>query len=194
MSDDFNRNTQNEDENQRDPQNRRVFEDPSQDSNHSPEPPVNWRPNGAQNQAPRMNDMNTKHQVRIGSVMFTIDSADAVEFKGARNYNIAAQIVALVSLIIGGVFASTVALILAIISYRKFSGIAGHMQDESVVRALKRAGMMAIVMSCVALVLNVVSLIVLMPMVMQIVQTGDYSALFGGGPLAGSGSTSTTWG
>ncbi len=194
MSDDFNRNTQNEDENQRDPRNSRVFQEPSQDSKQSPEPPVSWKPNGAQNQAPQTNDMNLKHQVRIGSVMFTIDNADAVEFKSARNYNIAAQIVALVSLIIGGVFASTVALILAIISYRKFSGIAGHMQDESVVRALKRAGMMAIVMSCVALVLNVVSLIILMPMVMQFVQTGDYSALFGNGPLAGSGSTSTTWG
>ncbi len=177
MSDDFNRNTQNEDENQRDPRNSRVFQEPSQDSKQSPEPPVSWRPNGAQNQAPRTNDMNLKHQVRIGSVMFAIDNADAVEFKSARNYNIAAQIVALVSLIIGGVFASTVALILAIISYRKFSGIAGHMQDESVVRALKRAGMMAIVMSCVALVLNVVSLIILMPMVMQFVQTGDYSAI-----------------
>ena len=194
MSDDFNRNTQNEDENQRDPRNSRVFQEPSQDSKQSPEPPISWRPNGAQNQAPRTNDMNLKHQVRIGSVMFAIDNDDAVEFKSARNYNIAAQIVALVSLIIGGVFASTVALILAIISYRKFSGIAGHMQDESVVKALKRAGMMAIVMSCVALVLNVVSLIILMPMVMQFVQTGDYSALFGNGPLAGSGSTSTTWG
>ena len=171
MSDDFNRNTQNEEENQRDPRNSRVFQEPSQDGKQSPEPPVSWRPNGAQNQAPRTNDMNLKHQVRIGSVMFTIDNDDAVEFKSARNYNIAAQIVALVSLIIGGVFASTVALM-----------------------ALKRAGMMAIVMSCVALVLNVVSLIILMPMVMQFVQTGDYSALFGNGPLAGSGSTSTTWG
>lgn len=194
MSDDFNRNTQNEDENQRDPRNSRVFQEPSQDSKQSPEPPVSWRPNGTKNQAPRTNDMNLNHQVRIGSVMFAIDNADAVEFKSARNYNIAAQIVALVSLIIGGVFASTVALILAIISYRKFSGIAGHMQDESVVKALKRAGMMAIVMSCVALALNVASLIILMPMVMQFVQTGDYSALFGNGPLAGSGSTSTTWG
>ena len=194
MSDDFNRNTQNEDENQRDPRNSRVFQEPSQDGKQRPEPPVSGRPNGTQNQAPRTNDMNLKHQVRIGSVMFAIDNDDAVEFKSARNYNIAAQIVALVSLIIGGVFASTVALILAIISYRKFLGIAGHMQDESVVRALKRAGMMAIVMSCVALVLNVVSLIILMPMVMQFVQTGDYSALFGNGPLAGSGSTSTTWG
>ena len=164
MSDDFNRNTQNEDENQRDPRNSRVFQEPSQDGKQSPEPPVSWRPNGTQNQAPRTNDMNLKHQVRIGSVMFAIDNDDAVEFKSARNYNIAAQIVALVSLIIGGVFASTVALILAIISYRKFSGIAGH------------------------------SLIILMPMVMQFVQTGDYSALFGNGPLAGSGSTSTTWG
>ena len=173
MSDDLNRSTGNEDEGQRDPRNGRVFQEPNQDGGQSPEPPTNWRPNGAQNQAPRMNGANSQHQV---------------------NYNIAAQIVALVSLIIGGVFASTVALVLAIISYRKFSGIAGRMQDESVVRALKRAGMMAIVMSCVALVLNVVSLIILMPMVMQFVQTGDYSALFGNGPLAGSGSTSTTWG
>jgi len=54
--------------------------------------------------------------------------------------------------------------------------------------------MMAIVMSCVALALNVASLIILMPMVMQIVQTGDYGALFGGGSMLGSGSTSTTWG
>ena len=194
MSDDLNRSTGNEDEGQRDPRNGRVFQEPNQDGGQSPEPPTNWRPNGAQNQAPRMNGANSQHQVRIGNVMFTIGNADAVEFKSARNYNIAAQIVALVSLIIGGVFASTVAIVLAIISYRKFSGIAGRMQDESVVRALKRAGMMAIVMSCVALVLNVVSLIILMPMVIQFVQTGDYSALFGNGPLAGSGSTSTTWG
>ena len=194
MSDSFKRNTENEDEGSSDPQNGRFFQEPNKDINQNPEPPVNWRPNGTQNQVPQKNETNLQHQVRIGSVMFTIGNADAVEFKSARNYNIAAQIVALVSLIIGGVFASTVAIVLAIISYRKFSGIAEHMQEESVARALKRAGMMAIVMSCVALALNVVSLIVLMPMVMQIVQTGDYGALFGGGSIAGSGSTSTTWG
>lgn len=193
MSDSFNRNTENEDEGSHDPQNGRVFQEPTQDANQNPEPPVNWRPNGVQSQVPQMNETNLQHQVRIGSVMFTIGNVDAVEFKSARNYNIAAQIVALVSLIIGGVFASTVAIVLAIISYRKFSGIAEHMQEESVARALKRAGMMAIVMSCVALALNVVSLVILMPMVMQIVQTGDYGALFGGS-IAGSGSTSTTWG
>ena len=193
MSDDFKNNGENDRGDSQTPPEQHDFQNSRQEFGDRPEPPVGWRPNGVQNPIPSKNPMNQQHQVRIGSVVFTIGSDDAEEFRSARNLNIAAQIVALVSLIIGGVFASSVALVLAIMSYRKFSGIAEHMQAEDAIKALKRAGMLAIVMSCVALALNVVSLIVLMPMVMQIVQTGDYSALFGNG-VVGSGSTSTTWG
>lgn len=193
MSEEFDRNTEHEDGSSQEPPEPRDFQEPRQDYGQRPVPPVGWKPAGMQNAEPPRSSSNQQRQVRIGSVVFAIGDADAVEFQNARNYNIAAQIVALVSLIIGGVFASSAALVLAIISYRKFTGIAGRIQNEDARRALKRAGAMAIIMSCVALALNVVSLIVLMPLVMQIAQTGDYSSLFGGA-FGGSSSTNTTWG
>ncbi|MBO4352489.1 MAG: hypothetical protein J5818_03225, partial [Eggerthellaceae bacterium] len=133
-------------------------------------------------------------RIRVGRNEYVVAGIDVVGLESARKMNMAAQIVALVSLIFGGVFASSVAVGLAVASYVKFSSIAKQVQQEDVKRALKRVGLVAIVMSAVALVLNAISLVLFMPMVMQIAQTGDYSSLWGGALGAGTGSSNTTWG
>ena len=116
------------------------------------------------------------------------------ELESARNLNMAARIVAIVSLFLGGVIASTVAVVLAAVSYRKITTLREHIQDEATNEALKRSGIGAIVVSVIALALNAISLALLMPTIVYIVQTGDYSSLFGSAVPVPQTGTSSTWG
>lgn len=165
----------------------------SQSSGPKPEPPAGWMPQSTQGQPRQRPQAQQLRAVVVGKETFTVSETDLAEFESARKFCVAAQIVALVSLFIGGVLLSTIAVVLAIIGYRKLAGVAAKMPEESVRRALRRSGIIAIVLSALALVLNIVSLIVLLPMLGYIAQTGDYSAIFGGSAAPSSG-TSTTWG
>ena len=165
--------------------------------NQPPEPPAGYVNNAsrpASAQQPNQNQGQIPN-VKVGNKLFVVDGFDVVGFEAARKMNVAAQIVAIVSLFFGGVIASSVAVGLAIASYFKFRAVAETVSQEDLKVALRRSGIVAIVMSSLALLLNIVSLVVFMPMLMQVLQTGDYSALFGStGAGSGTGSTNSTWG
>ena len=106
--------------------------------------------------------------MKVGNKLFVVDGFDVVGFEAARKMNVAAQIVAIVSLFFGGVIASSVAVGLAIASYFKFRAVAETVSQEDLKVALRRSGIVAIVMSSLALLLNIVSLVAFMPMLMQV--------------------------
>lgn len=116
-----------------------------------------------------------------------------------RNMIAAAQIMALVSFIIGGVILSAAALVVAVFAYRKvtFASAGATGEDASTYWALvKRSATIALVLSGVALAVNAVSLMLFYPMFMQMLQSNDYAWLFGEGYSSGNGSSSTSsiWG
>ena len=93
------------------------------------------------------------------------------------------------SIIIGGVLLSTAALVCGIVAFvmvRKMQGAAEGAQSTAIEQALTRQAIIGIAVSALALVMNVASVIMMLPAIMDAVQTGDYSSLLGGGA---SGST-----
>lgn len=176
-----------------------------------PEPPANWKPDSPNasygnpgdgaphgynaNQSGNINEPSQDYRWQLNA-----------QFNTARKYVTAAQVCAIVSLFIGGMILSAVAVVLAYVGFRKYSELqqAGHI-DERSFALVKRSCVIAGVMAAAALVLNVISFIAVYPLVMEYVQTGDMSVLFGGsgaggaggagtGTANGAGSGSSTWG
>ena len=161
-----------------------------------PEPPSNWNEKGPGNpitptgHQPRQGGQAPGSNGFIGKTVIKMDAGDAREFETGRKFVSAAQITALISLFFGGVLLSAVSIVLAILGYRSLSHIAIKRSNEPMVRsALKRSGIIAIVMSILALVINIVSLIAFYPMVAEMLQQGNLSSVFpGGGQAAPNGS------
>ena len=119
------------------------------------------------------------------------------EYVSIRRYIIFSEVLALVSLLFGGMLLSGVALVVSVLGRRKAaSGMLAN-QGNPLWQALYRSSFIAIVMCAVALVLNLISAIFLYPMLMEMLQTGDYGALFGFGQPGSSvapGTGNSTWG
>jgi len=123
---------------------------------------------------------------------------ELIEFLNARRMVVAAQVMAAVSLIIGGVVLSSAAFIVAVIGYRQVSkklASAGPSVDKRWL-LLKRSATVAIVAAIAALVFNAVVLIVVFPELVQMLQSGEYWSYLNGGEArhAQPGSTSSVWG
>lgn len=118
-------------------------------------------------------------------------------FKSIRNFITASQIIALVSLIIGGVLLSTVSIVLALIARSRAQALCSRQNDPNLAGwvALRKSATFAAVMGAVALVLNAIALMTYYPMLLNALQGGDYSSIWGGSaPFAApSGSGSSAW-
>lgn len=118
------------------------------------------------------------------------------EFKSIRRFVTASQITALVSLIIGGVPLSTVAVVLGLIGRSKANGWALNPNDPNrgIWMQLRRSATVAAIMGAVALALNAISLAMVYPVMMDMLQNGDLGSLTGAGTGSGSGGSSSVWG
>lgn len=122
------------------------------------------------------------------------------ELKSARTLATVATVAGPVSLIIGGVALSTVALVCGIIAFVKARRVlrSNDPADNFYAQALRRTALMGIVVGAAALVLNGVSVALMMPALLEAMQTGDYTAILGDAagslqdaPASGGGSA---WG
>lgn len=98
------------------------------------------------------------------------------------------------SLIIGGVALSTASLvcgIIALVAVRGKGAATHEGMTDTIRQTLMRQAIIGIAMSGIAVVMNVASLIAMLPAIMDAAQTGDISSLFGGssGDGASNGST-----
>lgn len=165
-----------------------------------PEPPIRWNPdanmNAEQGEPEPIPAQEKGVAGVIGSVVVHLDTREEIEgFKSARRFITASQIIAIVSLFFGGILLSALAVVCAVIAYSKLGWVAAcHADEPEAQRALKRSGVLAIAVACVALALNAVSALFLYPMVLEAAQTGDLSALFGSSGSTGATGTNTTWG
>lgn len=122
------------------------------------------------------------------------------EFNGIKRLLTAAQICAIVSLIIGGFLLSAVGLAIAFIARNKLNNMlaqTGENQDEykqSLV-ALQRTNIIAIGIAAVACVINIIFAIQMYPIIYQMLQTGDFSSIYGGvGQTPSPNSSGSIWG
>ena len=169
----------------------------------SPEPPASWNtpyqgntPNTPNVQGTPGFQQPPEQRQRVGvagAFQTVLSGNDAFLFESGRKYQTAAQVCAIVSLFIGGILLSCVAVALAVIGYRKYTQVQPNGDSQQFKMALMRSGKIAIGMCAIALVLNVISFIALYPLVMEMMETGDLS-IFGIQPTAPSGSGTSTWG
>ena len=147
------------------------------DAQGRPEPPSRWVPPDGLPQQNSGGDWPPMPPQGAGPVMQGPGGSDGLA--RARSYIRASQIMAIVSLFIGGVFLSTAAVIVALMGKRMIGAAnEGVAADQNVRAAMLRAAKMALVMSLLALALNAISLVLLYPVLMEAMQTGDLSGVF----------------
>lgn len=109
-----------------------------------------------------------------------------------------ANIAGPVSLIIGGVLLSTAGLICSLIARSRINTMLKEQpQDQAFsqkVMQTAKPGAIALIICTIALVLNVISLALVMPAVLEASQTGNLTTLFGGGAVNTTGTATSTWG
>lgn len=125
--------------------------------------------------------------------------AEQADLNSARTLSTIATIGGPVSFIIGGVLLSSVSLICAIIALVKTKRVLAHAESPYLgyARALKQTAIMGIFISTVALVLNIIGVVTMLPMLMDALQSGDYSSILGNGVSATPSSPSSgesAWG
>lgn len=171
----------------------------------SPEPPPSWKPSGSRYEQPyEQKNQQDFHRGNAApqpqqpsSMQLPISETDAQLLETARKYISISQICAVVSLFLGGIVLSTIAVILAFMGLSKLTAFANaHSLEQSARLALRRPGVLAVGMCVFALIFNIISLIVLYPMVMESLQSGDFSGILGSGQggAPSSGAGSSTWG
>lgn len=108
------------------------------------------------------------------------DLSSVAGFASARTLATVAIIGGPVSLIIGGVVLSVVSLICGVVSLAKIKKLARKPVARQLdAQAVRRTAAMGIALSCIALALNVVGVLLMVPLLMEAMNTGDYSAILG---------------
>jgi hypothetical protein len=109
-----------------------------------------------------------------------------------------ANIAGPVSLIIGGVLLSTAGLICSLIARLRINTMLKEQPQDQVfsqkVMQTAKPGAIALIICTIALVLNVISLALVMPAVLEASQTGNLTTLFGSGAVNTAGTATSTWG
>jgi hypothetical protein len=121
------------------------------------------------------------------------NDADFAKLRTVRTQITAANVCGPVSLIIGGVTLSTVGIVCAVLAWRSAKRIAeSDSPSAPMANNLRKSSLVSIVICCIALVLNGISVALTLPALLEAVNTGDVSQLLGSAPLADSGLSGST--
>ncbi|WP_041690687.1 hypothetical protein [Eggerthella sp. YY7918] len=119
---------------------------------------------------------------------------DARELRSAQNFILAASIAGPISLILMSTLISIVGVVAAYIGFRKLRMLSEKHSDIAAAAArMKRPATFALVICSVAVVLNVIIVLYLLPTFMQAVESGDYGSMLSGGQNLAP-ETNSTWG
>ena len=127
------------------------------------------------------------------------DETRLKKLRAVQNLNTVAFIAAPVSLLIGGVLLGAAALVCAIVAFVKVRAIKASAPRDEVTLSLYRQSAIALAVTGSIFVVNCVWFAMAFTMMMDILQSGDYSQLldtFGmsdGTGTEGSGSGSSVW-
>ena len=156
----------------------------------APEPPLRYLSNGQ----PLQTNEDSGPDGRMAV------NAPNLEFASVLKLARIAQVMALVSLVIGGVLLAAAAMAVAVISYRRAAALRavnGCTANALALQALKRVTVIAVVMSILALGVNAIAFAMVYPTIVEMMQTGDYASVFGSEQSASdpsTGSGGSFWG
>ena len=124
---------------------------------------------------------------------------ELAQLKSAQNLVTVGIIAGPVSMLIGGVFLSLIAVgcsIVALIKVNRLIEAGSTSSHVNIMLSMKRQAYVAVAVSALALVLNAISVALLMPAFLESLQSGDYAALLEGSQSSASSSagSSSTWG
>ena len=160
-----------------------------EEQRQGPVPPVRYNPNA---QLPPVNPPGSGGGNQVG---------DSQEFFRARRMITVAQIMALVSIFIGGMLLSSAAIVVAILAYQKARTGLNYQIDNATGQdvawaLLKRSATIAIILGVSALIANAAILIIFYPTLLETFQAGDFSAITGSAPSGQEtgGSKHSIWG
>lgn len=119
---------------------------------------------------------------------------DLYDLKKAQTLVMVASIAGPVSLFVGGVLLSTVGLVCGIVAYRKLLKLADkHSDVAALAMRLKRSSIVGMVVCGIALALNAISLYLMLPVILEMMETGDYAGMMADTGTGAIGPNST-WG
>lgn len=122
-----------------------------------------------------------------------LNETESKEYLSIKRFSSYAIFGAFISFLFGGSLLSLISLICGIICYRKTAAFnSAHPHLSEYASTFKKRAIIAIVIPTVAFVLNLLAVVILMPIILQAAQTGDYSMLLGGG--ATNSVANSTWG
>ena len=167
-----------------------------------PTPPAGFKPDAYNGQNDPRNTINGKFEEsneEVGrrkpytEIPNNVTSDELFLLTSSKRLSFFAILGAILSVLIGGSLLSAVALICGIISYRKSKSYISAHADSQYSAYLKRRGILSIAVPAISLALNIVAIVVIMPSILQMMESGDYASLFGGSATNIAGSSST-WG
>ncbi|AJC11982.1 hypothetical protein JI75_04155 [Berryella intestinalis] len=147
----------------------------------APEPPKGYDANGWSDPS---KDFDRDPRASLESLLmnglsFNATDEDRVRIKRGRTLLTIANVAGPISLFIGGVLLSSVGTVCGIVSFVNFKRVGdGHPEKPLVGKLLKRQAAVGIGISGIALVINLVAAIMIFPMIMDAVESGDLSAVF----------------
>lgn len=124
---------------------------------------------------------------------------DDSQLTTARHLITFANIAGPISVIIGGVALSTAALVCALIARTKINKLLRRTDPSnsafrSEIISATKPGAIAIIISVIALVLNAITIAIMMPVLIEVMNTGNFTSLFNSGGSVAVGSATSTWG
>lgn len=126
---------------------------------------------------------------------FPAETPERETIRKAQNMALAASICGPVSVFVGTVLLSSAGIVCGVIGLRKVKALADRTDEiGAMAQRVKRSCIIAIIISAIATALNIVYLVVLYPMMLEIIETGDYSSLFDGSSADTGSKHSSTWG
>jgi hypothetical protein len=125
-----------------------------------------------------------------------ITDEDLRKIKNSRNFVIAAFIASFFSLYLGSLLLSAVGIALAAASVYRLNKL--YKQELSVrkmIKALRTIAIICTAMCAISFALNVWSIYLIYPQILEAAESGDFAALFGQSATSSSGASgSSTWG
>lgn len=119
------------------------------------------------------------------------------DLKSARTLSTVATIAGPVSFILGGMALSTVALVCGIVSFSNIKRLLPTIDDSqrTYAMALRQTAILGIVVGAAALIINAIGVALMMPVLMEAMQTGDFTAILGeGATVSQPSSGGNAWG
>lgn len=155
--------------------------------NNRPSPYLdeNHEPYGNAETQPDPNDGN--HQFRPNTL-------DEQTLRSARSQTTFAFIAGPLSLFVGGMLLGTIGVICAFLANRKLHSLAQKTNETaSIARGMLKSARTALVICLVAVALNAVSFAIMIPVIEQMLQSGDFASV-AGNMSAGTAAGTSTWG